>query len=117
MTQKPKMPIAAQIIPTFYTASLWAYPVAPDGLGNLAAFAAWGFASLSLLILLLAMFMPKGEDKYQGNSAPVKWAIRVGVWGGAAWLAYHGAFALAGLVVVTILLALVHGVAQKQAKA
>ncbi len=105
MTQKPKQPAAIAVIPVFYIAALWAYPVVPSGLGNLAAFVAWGFASLAIVVLLIDLCQPAQEGKYQPTAKPVKWMIRVCVWGGIVWLAYHGAFALAGVVVTGCLLA------------
>ena len=117
MTDKPKQPAIMSLIPVLYAAALWFYPVAPGGLGNLAAFAAWGFTCLSVLVLLIGLGQPAKEDKYRPLSAPAKWAIRVGVWGGIVWLAYHGAFVLAGLVAFSCVLALMLGLAQKQARA
>lgn len=76
---------------------LWAYPI-EGGIGNLAVFVSWLVGVLWLLMAIVGFAGVSQMDLSRRKSpALTRWCFK-GCWlGGIAWVAYHGAFALAGL--------------------
>ncbi|MDI5890625.1 hypothetical protein [Halomonas rhizosphaerae] len=76
--------------------AIWAYPVAPTGVDNLAGFFAWAMAILTLIVAVAWIFQPPDESGWEWPR-PIKMVLRVSYWGGQLWLIYHGSFVLAAL--------------------
>lgn len=80
--------------------AIWAYPVAPGGWGNLAAFAAWVMAIFLAFGALVCLFKGPARSSWDGPWW-FNWACRASQWAGLVWLVYHGAFALPALLLIS----------------
>ncbi|MBF57724.1 MAG: hypothetical protein CME80_08400 [Halomonas sp.] len=109
------MPIGIYIFLVSICASMWIHPVASAGVSNLAGFYLWAVGVFMVVTAIFALFYDDGQGGFRKPPRSLNWLTRLAGYGGIAWLAYHGYFALPGVYLFACAIFLLVGARYKKA--
>lgn len=80
-------------------AAFWLYPITSGGIANLLAFIAWFMALVLLFGAIASIFMGAHKSRWKFPK-PIRSLLSLSRWASIVWMVYHGAFALALVLII-----------------